>query len=273
MMAIAAAVVAGGSAHAALVGQNTGNSTLVLVAFNQVTSSYYVRDLGYTLNTFLPSSVTTAAGDGGVTGNKTPDLGLTLDKTTNASFADQATFTSWYGAQNAGDVRWTVFAGDQLTTGANGFARLVIASSGTPSSFGIVSNGVVRSANGTAAGAQGLATLNPGMGLSATGSNVPVTFLNNDLGVGFAGSLGTIGNASNLYYFTATTQSGATGTPAYQVAFSNPSGLATVLLASNGDFTYTQTSAVPLPPSVWMMGAGLAVMGLIRRRKAAAEQA
>jgi hypothetical protein len=276
LMAIAAAVVAGSSAHAALVTQQTGSSSLILVAFNQATSSYYVRDLGYTLNTFLPSGVTTLAGDGGVTGDKTPATGLTLDKTTNASFADQAAFTSWYSAQTASDVRWTLYAGDATTANtAQGVARVLVAST---TALPTITNGQVRTANtGNAVGAAAFNLLNPGMGLSATGANLPVSYLNNGFGAGFASSLGTIDTPSNLYYFAATTQIGSSSTLANQVEYGNgPTSFATVLLGANGDFSYAlaPVSAVPLPGAAWLMGAGLmGIGGVIRRRKAAAEQA
>ena len=58
MIAVAAAMVAtAGSANAAIVGDFTQDGTLVVQAFNTVTNAYYIRDLGFTINSFLPTGV------------------------------------------------------------------------------------------------------------------------------------------------------------------------------------------------------------------------
>lgn len=264
MIAVAAAMVATGSANATLTAANVpGGSSLVLVAFSTATQDYYYRDLGYTLNQFLPNAAVVAAGDGGVIGDKSPEAGLTIDKTTNASFADAA-FGTWLSGETASNVRWLVTAGDSLTTGANGFSRLLQSVAGTA---GPVGNGQVR------AGAASVTGLPSAITLSGTGTSVPATFTQNNLLQ--VATLGTLDNASSLFYYTATTQTGSTAVTATANQFGNSAGFATITLASNGDLSYSlapaSVSAVPVPAAAWLFGSGLmSMVGVVRRRKAAA---
>ena len=265
VIAAAVALAAAGSAHATIAGSNFGNSSLVITAFNSVTKSYYVRDTGFLLNTFLPSSITTAAGDGGVTGDKTPETGLMLDKNNTPSFSDAA-FGTWITGQNVSDIRWTVVASDSQSTNSTNLARSVLALSRAPISP--VSNGVLTS---TVLGVQ---AFNGFTGLSNTGPTVPAAFINNLIGTGNAPTLGTLNNASSLFYFVRTQATGASSTGATATQFGNSGGFAQVSLASNGDFSYTlaPVAAVPVPAAAWLMGSGLLVVGgAIRRRRSAAK--
>ena len=267
MIALAVAMVATGSANAALIGSGSnGGSSLALVAFNSVTNAYYVRDLGLQLDAFLPSTITTLPGDGiggvAVTGNKTPEAGLTIDKTTNASFADGA-FSTWLAGQTAADVRWTVTAGDSLTTGANGVGRILVAATGP---LALVSNGAVRAG---AAQVEGIPTFS---GLSDSGATVNPLFTVNLINQ--QSTLSSLDVAANLYYFSATTQTGSTAVAANKTEFGNSAGFATLTLASNGDLSYMLAPALatPIPAAAWLLGSGLMGLGgIIRRRKAAAQ--
>ena len=266
VIAAAVALAAAGSAHADFVGANIGNSSLVIAAFNTTTNAAYYRDTGFLLNSFLPSSVTTGSGDGGVTGDKTPEAGLTLDKTNTASFADAA-FGTWLSGQNVADIRWTAFASDsQSLAGTANVSRVTLALS-TPAPY---NNGAVTNA---AAVVTGLTSLNP-VGLSTTTTTV-LTPITTNLGAG-AGTLGTLGNASSLYYFARSQGTLANSTTAVTTQFGNSLNFASVTLAANGDFTYAlapaAVSAVPVPAAAWLFGSGLmAIGGAVRRRKAAAQ--
>jgi len=105
----------------------------------------------------------------------------------------------------------------------------------------------------------------------ATGQ--PLLFTN--LGIG-SGTLGTLGNASGLYYFARTQGTLANSTPANATQFANSLNVAQITLESDGDFTYVlapaAVSAVPVPAAAWLLGSGLmGIGGMIRRRKAAAQ--
>jgi len=270
MIAVAAAMVsAAGAANAALTTGNNGS--LALVAFNTVTNVWYIRDTGYLINSFLPSSVTTLSGDGAVTGDKTPAAGLTVDKTTAAGFADSS-FSDWLTGQTTTDVRWFLSAVDNNGTATASNVKRFITSSANASETATNGNldGYISGAN-----AGGLNTVYTSTGatngaLSSTGSSAPVAWQTN-FGLG-ADGLALLDQAASLFYFSRSTGTGSTTTAANATQFGNATGFATVTLASNGDLTYVAPSAVPVPAAAWLLGSGLLAMGgVIRRRKAAAQ--
>ena len=266
MIAVAVAMVsAAGAANAALTTGNNGS--LAIVAFNQVTNVWYMRDTGFLLNSFLPSSVTTLSGDGSVTGDKTPAAGLTIDKTVTASFGDSS-FSTWLTGQTQTDVRWFVSAVDNTGTSSTNRKRFISSSadSGQTATNGQVDQYIASGAAG------GLATLFGSGTLSVTGSDAPSAFGTN-FGLGGTG-LASLGDAVGLFYFARSTATGSTTTASTGTQYGNVNGYATVSLAANGDFTYNvpAASAVPVPAAAWLLGSGLMAMGgAIRRRKAAAQ--
>ena len=266
LIAAAAVMAAASGAQADLVTSQTGNSSLALLAFNVVTNAYYVRDLGFTLNSFLPNSVTTGALDGAVTGTQTPEAGL------NIVFG-AGTFASWLGTQNQADIRWTVAAGDGVAAAGN-LSRALVAFGSAPTTA--ATNTSVRTAVAAPNGVSGLASQNPTFGYDTTGATVLPSFLsNNSFG---ASTLSLLGSAANLFYYTTTAGTGASSTAANFVGFSNSLNTATLTLASNGVLTYdlqaAAVSAVPVPAAAWLLGSGLlSIGGMIRRRKAAAAAA
>ncbi len=292
MMAIAAALASlAGASQAALISGATSNSSLALVAYNTTNSNWYIRDLGYLLNSFLPTGVTTQLGDGnGVVGDKSPTAGLTINSTgsggatVNANFADAA-FGTWFTAQGAtrqADVVWMVGAydGTSLSSGSSQ-RRMVVSSTNaaettlntnldsfyTTARFGGLGNGSM-SPFGTATLSQS------GLG---TDSTLPVGD-NGDFASGV--SLGAVGQAQNLFYVVRSAYTGATGSTnfANTTAFGNATGLATITLGSDGEVVYSlagpEVSAVPVPAAAWLLGSGLVALGgAARRRRAAAAQA
>jgi hypothetical protein len=266
-------VSAAGAANAALATGNNGS--LALVAFNTVTNVWYIRDTGYLMNSFLPSSVTTLSGDGAVTGDKTPAAGLTIDKTTAASFAD-ASFSSWLTGQTQSDVRWFVSAVDSVGTATASNVKRFITSSANASETATNGNLDGYIASGNAGGLASVYADGSNGALSSTGSIVPGAWTGN-FGLG-ADGLALLDQAASLFYFSRSSGTGSTTTAANATRFGNATGYATVTLAANGDFTYAlagQTappSEVPVPAAAWLLGSGLLAMGgVIRRRKAAAQ--
>ena len=273
-IAAAVALVATGSANAAFQDALTaGGSSLVVVAFNAVTNAYYVRDTGFILNTFLPNSLTTAAGDGGVTGNKTPEAGQAL---TTISATD-STFATWFAGQTAADVRWTVVASDASSAaGTNNVSRITLAvanaGSFTPANY---TNSSVSGNVTTVSGFGGVAGVLGAGQASGTGPTVFANFLNN-LSAG-AGSLGLLDIASDLYYFARSAGTLANSTPAVATHFGNSLTFAKITLVSDGDLTYSlapaEVAAVPVPAAAWLLASGLIGLGGALRRRKAAEAA
>ena len=276
MIAAAAALVAASGTHAALSDNATGNSSLALVAFNATTNSYYFRDLGYNLNSFLPNAVTTTAIDGGgspVTGDKTPDAGF------NQTWA-AGTFGTWLAGQtNQADVRWTIAAGDSNTvSGLTNLTRALV-SFATGSSSG-ATNTSVRAATSATAGNSGLIGLNPGFSgydANGLGLGVPSSFLSNN-GFG-ASTLSLLDGVANVFYYVTSTGTGSGALFPTSTGFSNSMNTATLSLASTGVLTYNldaagPPAAVPVPAAAWLLGSGLlAFGGMVRRRKASAAAA
>lgn len=248
---------------------STGNGSLLVVAFNTVTRAFYIRNTGFTINSFLPSGITTRAGDGGVTGSLTPDTGLTLDASNTPTFADAA-FGTWLDGQTTSDVRWLVTAADATSSSSQQSQRRVITSSANDAlapTNGQLDNYTLSGAAGNVGGLTGA------FGLSVSfDAGAPVVF-DTVFGLTADGSaLATLDQEVGLHYFVRERFTGGTTVAATPTRFGNANGFATVSLASNGDFTYNvPTAPIPLPPALWMMGAGLvAVLGAVRRRKAVA---
>ena len=268
MIAIAAAMASlAGGAQADITTQGTHDGNLVLTVFNAVSKAWYIRDLGFTIDTFLPTGIAASVGGGGslLVGNRTPEAGLLLNSGNTANFSD-AGFSTWYSAQTAADVRWNVTAGDDLLP----VARIITSSANLSET---ATNGQVT--NFAAAGNYGSAQsfFNPAelSKFDTTGASPYQAALDGNFGLG-ADALATIGQSVGLFYFARI--SGTTGAAANGGAFGNSINKALVSLAANGDFSYTlapAVSEVPLPAAVWMLGAGLMAMGgMARRRKAAA---
>jgi len=271
-LATALASLAGGAQADLTDGGVTNFGSFSMLAFNTVSRDWYIRDLGLLINDFMPSTITTSVGDGSVVGTRTPEAGLVINGTNQANFSDAA-FATWFGAQTASDVRWMVGAYDQLSNAGTGSRRRAIISSKNPNEDFFNANLDSWVGTGNYGGLSSF--FNPG-GLSRTGTLI---FAQADTGANGGldlNTLGTVGDSQTLFYAVRSAFTGSSSQLANVTAFGNSGGLATLTLEANGDLIYSlaPVAAVPLPPALWLMGAGLAAMGgMVRRRRAAALQA
>lgn len=271
MIAVAAAMASlAGAAHADLTPASTNDGSLVLVAFDTVSRDWYMRDLGTFMNSFLPNSVTTLSGDGAVSGNKTPEAGLTLNSGNTTNFGD-ASFSGWLANVTSANVRWFVSSIDSQGTGTTTNVKRMITSSANAGEVATNGNldGYIASGNaGALTTFFGTGTLSK----TGTGDAAPAWDTNFNLG---ADGLATLDQGVGLFYFSRSFGTGSTTVQSNKTQFGNSLNLASVTLESDGDFSYIlapAVAAVPVPAAVWMMGSGLlALGGAARRRKAAAQ--
>lgn len=274
LIAIATAIASlAGTAHAGFnTASNQQNGTFALVVWDTASTSFYARDLGFFLNSFLPSGVTPNAGESSVVpGDKTPSTGLLLNASNTAGFATDTNFSTWLAGVQTANVRWFAGAWDNVGIAPGFDTRRLIATSNNPAETFSATDINNWGSAGTTAGFAGIGGLTGLFGTSIIDSGRP-TVWQTQFGLG-ATALGTLGSSSSLFYAS----QGETATNA-PVRFGNVGNFASLTLAANGDLTYSlapeAVAAVPLPAAAWLMGAGLLAMGgVIRRRKAAAAQA
>ncbi len=277
VIAIAAAMVATtGSANAAIFGDFTENGTLVLQAFNTQTGNYYIRDLGFSLNDFLPSGLLASAGDpsSAAVGDKTPNAGLFLNSGNTTNFSDAGGWSAWIAGQTTANIRWNVTAVDSVNVNrgiASSATGALTAANGQLTNF--TSTSFAGSVEGysiiAAGGTPGLSFANPdgvdnnifsNWGLDATGT-APTPAI----------SLASLGGTASLFYLLQTGVNGA----AAVTKFGNSQNFAVASLDASGNFSYTlapaEVTAVPVPAAAWLLAAGLMGLGgAARRRKAEA---
>jgi hypothetical protein len=279
MIAIAAAVLSlTGVARADIVTTGTQDGDLFLFAFDTVTRNWYVRDLGYTINTFLPTGAVTLSGDPlPAPGDKTPTAGLTLDKNNTASFAD-ASFSAFV-ASNGGttNIKWGVGAIDSIfngTTAATSTNRTRIVMSSVNGAEVAQNSNIDLYINSSRAGGIGGAAGTFSLSTTLTGASAE---FNDSFSFG-ADALASLDQSASLYYFQRTRGTLGSTEIANTTKFGNSAtNFATVTLEADGDFVYnlasSEVAAVPLPAAAWMMGAGLMAFGGAARRRKAASQA
>jgi hypothetical protein len=259
--AAALASLAGG-AQAAIESGYTQNGTLVLSVWNSQNNAWYLRDLGFTIDTFLPSLQTSSAG-----------VNLNSGNTTN--FSDATSWSTWYSAQSSSALRWNVTAVDSVYSLPEDVARGIVSSANPNESAlpGVVTNFVGESYAG---GSEGYAAFvsagTPGLSYYDLTGAIPFAAEFGLSGYTFGtDSLATIGQSVSLFFFSTdgfTLTGGRYG--------NSPTNFASVSLDADGNFSYTlapsAVAEVPLPAAAWLMGAGLVGLGgVVRRRKQEAQ--
>jgi hypothetical protein len=267
-LAAAIAFAAAGSANAAIILSDTGNSSLVLSVWDNVAQESYIRDLGYNMLDFIPSAVT-------------PATGLTIN------FSADPVFSSLFGNNNAADIFWNVTAADAAGTGATAGRQILSTATlnAEASSFSISNTGVTNAANMFTTFFNNANTQpSPDSTTCATSASCYSTDAgdlqytgDSSWGPNWAALSGTLNNAGNLGsslgFYSFTTNSGLGFSQADKARFENAFGRASFTLAANGSMIYSIAgevpSAVPVPAAIWLMGSGLlGLVGVARRRVA-----
>jgi hypothetical protein len=277
-LALAAAAVASafaGPAHALTVPGSSGSLFLAVWDSSAGATQSYVRDLGLTLNQFLPNGAVIQPADGGPgTGDKTPASGLSL------TFATDPLFASTFAGVNSANLRWNVTAGDftQAGNGSTNPQRLLttqqVGVNITNVSNGAENNGLNRM----------VAPVMPAYNTAGCGPSCALNDPTNpgwagggNWGANFGGTTANINNAGiigGLLEFWLLSQGAAVNTSlttqTIKTVFANATGRADWSLLADGTLTYNLAgpSAVPIPAAVWLFGTGLlGMVGIGRRRQ------
>ena len=272
------ATCAGSAAAAITLGNSQGGSSLFLSVWDNARQVSYTRNLGYTLNTFLPSGLTTLATDGSpygtpVTGDKTPAAGLSI------VFAPGNTlFETAFAGSNLASLRWNVAAYDNLSNSAAGLSRVITTASAAPQTTNSGIDNIVTGgwnylgaliSDSAILTQDAVTTFDPNRPSYAGNAN----WGNNLNGVGIESAASGLTGTIAFYYLARSTEAGASPDAATVLPYGANGLAATWSLAADGTATYT-LAAVPLPASAWLFMAGLgAFAGLARRGKNAKRQA
>jgi hypothetical protein len=272
-LAAAATMAVAGQASAALSDAFVQNGTLFLTVWDVVTFESYTRDLGVSLNDFLPNSVG---------GTKTP-AGGNLPGEIIGALAPSTLFTNTFSNNTAGNIRWNVIGVDSVEgDGTNDGSRVVSTFANGP--IPTFLNGIVRQMASTAVNFAGELVANSGVDF--TGAPAEFAIAGNGTqsveggGPGWGPNLGTPNNTTGtgfgtaqFWYAATTNDAGGNDTGTVNgVRFGNGAGFATMGLSADGTLTYTlapEVTAVPLPAAAWLLGAGILGLGSAARRRKA----
>jgi hypothetical protein len=290
-IAAAVALVAAGAANAAVDNIATGNSSLFLIAFDNAGGSYTTTsmflDLGYNLTDF-----NTTSGFAG-TGQKVVwDFGTnTITANGAAVTADNAwtaAFDKLVANSDAGQIKWTVGAGDSTGSGAN--ANYLVTATANSASQNAANTGSMSATNGMFAGlttgagkgtvvsnANGAFTFAAADGVAATSANgyvvATTAFGTNWLGKDVMTNSITTAAQNNLW------QLNGLGVNTRVGSYAGTAGNSTSLLNNAGTFTFnteaktlTWETATPVPEasSYALALTGVVLAGMAARRRRAA---
>lgn len=271
----AATMAVAGQASAALSGDTQADGSLFLTVWDVVTNESYVRDLGVSIDGFVPGPALTSSAGATVGAGQ-------------FNFAGSSLFTSVFSDNTAANLRWTIVGVDSEEFPGNN-SRFVSTVNNAYTGSPAILNAQVRGVSGNAVAFQSELIAN---GNPAFGDPGAIEFTSVGLGstegggpnwgpnLGGGSTLNHAGDGfgtAQFWYAESNSALNAASPPTEATRFGNsPTNFATFSLGLDGAVTYALTAsevtAVPLPAAAWLMGAGLLGLGgAARRRKAAAK--
>lgn len=237
---------------------DTGNSGIIVSAWDPVRGVSLVQYLGLRLDQFLAGAM--------------PAEGLSLD------FGQLSQWGSVFGTSDTANIQYTVSAFDFIQdTGFTYQGKRLLTT--------LVSNSAIRNNAMSSAITNGRSFISGGLN-SATECNGgnPCTAAATVEG-DYAGILGAkygnalpisaasiVGTAMGFYLVSGSSSNTGTNNAVMTALQNAPGSIGQWLLSGAGQLTYTlaSVSAVPLPAAVWLLLSGLAGVGVVGRRRVAA---
>jgi hypothetical protein len=253
---------------------DTGNSGIIVSAWDATRGVSLVQYLGLRMDDMLPTDTSAA-----------PEAGLLLDFGTLGGA--NGTGTSWsdvFGASDSANIQYEVSAFDFIQDAGRTFIGKRLETTAVAGFTSIKNTSFSASiTNGRSFIASGLIQ-DDGTGPACDGGNPCVATTSGEPDYANTTSFGSkygnqmpvnassaVGSALAFYLVTTDNDAGL-NTTADITQYKNSVNVAQWLLTSGGNLTYTLAAAnvVPLPAAVWLLLSGLAGVGAIGRRRVAA---